>query len=94
MLTVKRGDTYPITFTANMDLTGGTVRLLAKPPRGTVIELPCSIQDPVNGIVVHNLTGTLSVGVYQMELEVTHSGTIITFPSDDFEELQVIQDLG
>lgn len=94
MLTVKRGDTYPITFTANMDLSGATIRLLAKPPRGAVITLPAVVTDAVNGKVEHTLTGTLPVGIYYVELEVTHSGVIITFPSDNFEQLSVISDLG
>jgi len=94
MLTVKRGDTYPITFTANMDLTGASVRLLAKPTKGAVIQLPADVQDPASGIVVHNLTGTLPVDTYRVELEVTISGTVITFPSNSFEELSVIPDLG
>jgi hypothetical protein len=94
MLTVKRGDTYPITFTANMDLTGATVRLLARSSQGNTIELASTIQDAVAGTVVHNLTGTLGIDVYEIELEVTHTGTIISFPSDGFEQLCVIPDLG
>jgi hypothetical protein len=95
MLTVKRGDTYPVTFTANMDLTGATVRLLAREyPSGPLIELPADIQDAEAGIVVHNLTGDLEVAVYSVELEVTASGVVITFPSDTFELMVVVPDLG
>lgn len=94
MLTIKRGDKYPLTFTVNMDLTGASVRLLVKSPLGLVEELPSAIQDASAGTVVHHLTGTLAPGTYTVELEVTQGGQIVTFPSASFEELRVVNDLG
>jgi len=96
MITVKRGDTHDTTWTVGMNLTGATVRLLAQPrTTGTTIVLACVVTDAVGGIVTHTLTGTLAVGVYDVELEVTTSGgQIVTFPNDSYETLCVARDLG
>lgn len=80
-VTVKHGDKYPITFTANMDLTGSTVRLIVTPTSGTAIVLSASVTNAVGGVVTHTLDGTLPVGAYKVELEVTQGGSIVTFPT-------------
>lgn len=90
---VKAGDTHTVQWTANMDLTGATVRLIANTGRGEPIILPAVITDAAGGIVTHTLTGTLAVNTYRVELEVTASGTITTFPNDGYASLTVIADL-
>lgn len=106
-VTVKRGDKYPIKFTAAsdsgpFDLTGATVRLLARVSGSTdaATELTVSSTDDVEGNVYTDDWGSLDVGLYDVELEVTTSTSdIITFPTDEngqqlYERLTVRQDLG
>lgn len=90
---VKRGDTYDVTWKANMDLTGASVRLIASPRVGVPFELDSTISDPVQGEVTHTLTGTLPIDRYRVELEATINGEIITFPNDSYARLDVIPDL-
>lgn len=92
-VTVKHGDKYPTTWTANMDLTGAAVRLIARKNGGDPIVLPVTVSDPTDGIVTHTLTGTLDVGSYHVELEVTLGEEVITFPNDTYERLIVVRDL-
>lgn len=96
--TVKEGDRFPITVTASIDLTGSTVRLLARdkslPSTTPPILLASTITHAANGIVTHVLDGSLPIGTYNVELEVTQgNGHIITFPGDGFLLLRVIADL-
>ena len=99
-VTVKHGDQYPVTFTANGDLTGSTVRLLARIryTTGDPILLGSTVTDPAGGVVTHDLTGTLEAGTYDVELEVTRGGEVFTFPNGDgknaYETLTVVDDLG
>lgn len=95
MITVKQGDTHNITFTVNMDLTGATVRLLCRPiAEEAPTILASSITDASGGIVTHQLTGDLEPGRYYVELEVTKSGVIATAPSDGYETMRVIREIG
>ncbi|WP_420111637.1 hypothetical protein [Pseudactinotalea sp.] len=90
---VKHGDTHEVSWRANMDLTGATVRLIAR-DRGRDPEvLGCDITDAEEGTVTHTLTGTLPTGSYRIELEVTINGEIITFPNDAYALLTVLPDL-
>ena len=94
-VTVKRGDTHDTLWTANMDLTGATVRLLARYKKDKTVQvLPTTISDAAAGEVTHTLTGTLAVGVYEIELEVTQGPLVVTFPNGKYETLNVVQDLG
>lgn len=93
MTTVKTGDTHPVQWRANMDLTGSTVRLVAKPRRGNPIVLACTVTDATDGLVTHTLTGTLAEGSYSVELEVTAGSEVVTFPNDGYTTLTVIADL-
>ena len=95
MTTIKYGDTAPTTWVAEgMDLTGCTVRFLARPrPRGAMIELPATITDPPAGAAEWSPAGELKVGVYDIELEVTGGALIATFPSDGFVTLAVAEDI-
>lgn len=93
-VTVKHGDKYPTVWVANMDLTGATVRLLAKPRyEGDTVVLASSITDAVAGEVTHVLTGTLEPGSYDVELEVSRGDEVVTFPSESYERLTVVRDL-
>lgn len=91
--TVKLGDTYQTIWTTELDLTGATVRLLAKHV-GTkaVTELACTIHSTYS--VSHYLTGTLPVGDYWVELEATKNGRKVTSPTSGFLLLRVEQDNG
>lgn len=93
VLTVKTGDTYVTTWRVPLDLTGATVRLIAKRPRHDPVVLDTTIADAPNGVVEHVLTGTLPVGNYLVELEITNGATIVTAPTDSYENLRVISDL-
>lgn len=93
---IKYGDTDPTTWTAvGMDLTGCTVRLMARDraARATPIELPTAIIDQPGGVVQWTPDGLLPVGSYEVELEVTRDGLIVTFPNDGFERLTVSPDI-
>ena len=97
----KAGDTHSISWRvqaagAPLDLTGATVRLLARAtwPRGDLLELAATVPDPVGGLVEHVLSGNLAVGVYDVELEVTRAGVITTAPTATFERLTIVDDLG
>lgn len=93
ILTVKTGDTYATTWTVPLNLTGSTVRLIARKRGFDPIVLPTTITDAANGVVQHVLTGTLPVGNYLVELEVTNGSVIVTAPTDSYENLKVIPDL-
>jgi len=93
MITVKTGDTHVIQWKANLDLTGATVRLVAKPRTGAPIVLASTVTDAAEGLVSHMLTGTLPKGPYDIELEVTDGSEIITFPNSSYARLNVIADL-
>lgn len=91
---IKAGDTHAVQWKANMDLTGVTVRLVAKPRKGgEPIILASSITDAVEGVVSHTLTGTLATVTYNIELEVTKGVEVITFPNNTYAQLTVIPDL-
>lgn len=90
---VKSGDTHPVQWRANMDLSGSTVRLVASPRRGVPIVLDCTVADAAEGLVTHVLTGTLPVGSYRVELEVSSGSEVVTFPNDSYASLEVIPDL-
>lgn len=90
---VKAGDTHQISWKANMDLTGATVRVIAKKGTAPAIELDAAVTNPVEGLVTHQLTGTLPTGTYSVELEVNTAGEVITFPNGSYATLVVIPDL-
>jgi len=90
---VKAGDTHPIEWKANIDLTDAQVRMVAKTRAGIPIPLACDVADGPQGIVQHTLDGTLPHGTYRVELEATVGGEVITFPSDGYAQLIVRADL-
>lgn len=96
---VKFGDMHAITFTVTteaqqpVDLTGATIRLLARrvgAPEAVV--LLATLGDGL-GEVVHQLDGTLAVGVYHIEIEVTSGQDINTAPTDGYAELVVARSI-
>ena len=93
ILTVKTGDRYPTYWTTPIDLTGSTVRLLARRGSNPAITLPSTIIEPALGQVQHILDGTLTVGTYAVELEIARGDQIITAPTDTYESLRVIADV-
>lgn len=93
MLTVKQGDRYPTYWHVPADLTGSTVRLIARRGANPAQVLASTVVNAQGGVVQHVLTGTLTVGTYAVELEITQGANIITAPTDSFENLRVIADL-
>lgn len=91
---VKAGDKYPIEFRANMNLTGATVRMIARRPGCAAEDLPAEVTDAAEGLVSHTLTGDLPIGTYELELEVTTAGQVVTFPNSGYATLIVQKDLG
>lgn len=93
--TVKQHDKHPTTWTANMNLTDCTVRLLAQ-KSGVTTVLPTTVSDVTGGVVTHVLTGNLEPGTYKVELEVSRvsDNLLVTFPNKGTETLVVEKDLG
>lgn len=100
MNTVKRGDTNLITLTVKdsagvaVNLSGSTVRLLAVPISGGGATVLSASLGAGTGTVEHLLTGTLAVGTYSLEVEVTQGGVVTTAPSEGYATLIVTPDLG
>lgn len=100
--TVKFGDTHSIELTVYggdpplpVDLTGTSVRLLAKSGESATVELDATLDaDPTTGKVHHTLTGTLPVGTYDVEVEDTVGSIKTTSPTIGYISLIVAQDLG
>lgn len=94
VLTVKRGDKYEVKLSihnAPMDLTTGVAKVHVAPSvGGTAFVFAATI---ANGIVTWPMDGSLAVGRYKLEVEVTIGLWIVTAPSDGLEELVVIPDL-
>lgn len=90
---VKEYDKHPISWVANMDLTGATVRVIAR-EGAFVLILPATIEPGESSSkITHMLTGTLPEGRYRIEVEATIGGEIITFPNDNYARLDVVRDL-
>lgn len=93
-ITVKQRDRYATTWSTGIDLTGATVRLIARAiGTGVVTILPHTVPTPLNGDIIHTLDGTLLPGSYQIEAELTRGAYVATAPSDDYSMLIVIPDL-
>lgn len=95
VMSVKHGDTRWVRWQIpNVDLTDTTVRMLVK-RNGVVIELDAEPDETVTAhdVVKHKLTGTLPIGEYTLEFELTRSDEITTVPSDGYSKLRVVADL-
>lgn len=66
MITVKRGDTHSISWSTNLDLTGASVTVWARPKSGSSVQLTTVITDADDGEFSHTLTGALAVGEYRV----------------------------
>lgn len=81
---VWRGDKHAVSWRvtsagALVDLTGATVRLVAKPREvgGEPLDLECSVTD---GVVTHQLDGSLPVARYDIVVEASRLGQVVTYP--------------
>lgn len=94
----KRGDRGDkLTAIVNMNLTGCIVRFMARRKYSDtpLLELSQTVTDAPGGVVEHTLDGTLAVGKYVTEIEVTRGTDIFTFPtSASLPEFEIVQDLG
>lgn len=93
---VKAGDTHTVAWRVNWDLTDATVRLLFRhlEAGAATTVAPCTVTDAAGGIVTHTLTGTLALGEYDVEVEITKAGVKYSSPTVGFERLTVTPDLG
>ena len=93
-LTIKRGDKHDVRLTivnAPLSLTGGATKVFVTPSiGGTTMQFDATISGDV---VTWTLDGTIPVGKYRLEVQVTVSGFIVTAPNDSWVELVVLQDL-
>ncbi len=98
-LTVRRGDTHPVYWQildkgSPIDLTGATARFNVKgtKPASAAQSLVATVE-AAEKRVRHNLTGTLPVGEYAYEIEVTKDGAILTAPTKTNGVLIVLPDI-
>jgi hypothetical protein len=90
---VKYRDTHETTWTTNLNISTATsLRLIAKNIKTkAVTTLAVALASDFS--VTHVLTGTLPIGDYDVELEASFGGTIITSPSHSYERLRVLRDV-
>lgn len=92
---IKRGDKHDVKLTIvgpPMNLNGGTAKVFVTPSAGgSVTPFNATILD---NVVTWSLDGTLPVGKYNLEVQVTIGGNIVTAPNGGYMELRVVQDLG
>lgn len=91
--TVKHGDTIPLTLTIGVDITGATVRVLCRRGSAAATVLPSTVTDYATGAIVHELDGTLAIGNYDLEVEITRNGVVQTAPTVGYVRLIVAPDL-
>jgi hypothetical protein len=89
---VKSGDTHEVSWRANADLVGASIRLIAKAPDRPPVSLEAVLGDATD-VVRHKLTGLLPIGTYRIELEVIRDGVTTTFPNEGYATLTVTADL-
>lgn len=103
-MTIKRGDTRPVVYRVNADLTGATLRFLLRPAVGapTLIDVPGAVAVTEPGgasslvtVPVDAFADELSPpGGWFVELEATVGVFVQTFPNLGYGRLKVIPDLG
>lgn len=102
MTTIKRGDTRPLVYRANADLSAATLRFLVReqPNQGpvtTIVPSSVTVDAGVSTVTVPVTTINTDLSPsngWLVELEATQAGVVQTFPSETFERLRVIADLG
>lgn len=99
-LNVKHGDTHDVFLVVAdaktkvpVDISGSTVRLNVRKGTENPITLIAVVEDGPLGRIKHTLTGTLAVGTYKMEVELTKSGVITTAPTIGTDTLTVAADI-
>lgn len=104
---LKQNDTYPVlsaTLTDQLgpvDLTtADSVKLIMK-SGATTVSGTCVVVTPQTGGNIGKITydwtapDTATIGVYQLEFEVTWNvGDVETYPNDGYKELEIVDDLG
>lgn len=78
------------------NLTGATVKLLVRRSPTDLVDIPCSIVTPLEGIVSYSYTATHSAttGYFKAELEVTFGGgSVQTFPEKSPLYVKIRDDL-
>ena len=99
---VKRGDAQTLRYLANADLSSATlVKWLARPSADATsgMMLTAVVEEVTpdgDSIVKVDLspTETAVVGTWLVEIEATVAGKPLTFPSEGFLRLRVVDDLG
>lgn len=95
-VTIKRGDTHVLKFsiegTGITTLTGASGQIHVKPRRvnPTILSFPVSL---AGNVATWTLDGSLPVGQYDIEIQLTVDGRITTAPSDGYLRLVVLADL-
>lgn len=93
-LTVKRGDKHDVRLTvvnAPLDMASGVATVHVTPSTGgTATTFPGVID---GDDVIWSLDGSLAVGRYKLEVQITVGLFVMTAPNDDWMELVVLQDL-
>lgn len=95
-LTIKRGDKHDVKLTivnAPLDLSGGVTKVFVTPSigGGATLTFNASLS---GSVVTWTLDGSLAVGKYKLEVQVTVGIFVVTAPNDGWVELIVLQDLG
>jgi hypothetical protein len=93
-LTIKRGDTHQVRLAignAPLALTGGVAKVHVKPSLGGIATVFNATLD--GNVVVWQLDGSLPVGRFLLEAQVTVSGQVVTAPSNGMMPLVVLADL-
>ncbi|KQQ65096.1 hypothetical protein [Microbacterium sp. Leaf320] len=95
VISIKRGDKFPVTFTVNHDLASATTRLIVRhlTRDGVFAQLAHTVTDAATGQVRYNLDGTWAIGKHYIELEITQAGEIRTAPSVDQFVIRIVEDL-
>lgn len=94
-LTIKRGDKHVVELritTPPTNLATGVVKVFVTPSIGGTVQ-PFNATIDANNVVSWQLDGSLAVGKYRLEVQVTVGSQIVTAPSDGWMELIVLQDL-
>lgn len=92
ILVHKLGDITETLWRANTSLTGTTIELVVKDGAGTPVEIdPADVEifDFNGGIVAWQLDGTLEVGLYSVELEITRGTDFRTAPTIGVSYLKI-----
>jgi len=80
-----------------MDLTGAVVKFLMRPRVGAVFLDDAIIgeSDQGTGEVAYEVQSGFptTAGIYRQEWEVRLGGAVLTFPSDGYNEIQILGDL-